>query len=70
MKVRDRIDAVAARMRQVLRPPAADQLFDAGGLAGVGLISFGAWQIYDPAGAIVLGTFLLAAAWLNGRAKG
>lgn len=70
MKLRARMTAIATRLRAVLRPPAADQLFDTGGLAGVGLISFGAWQIYYPAGSIVLGGFLLAAAWLNGRQKG
>lgn len=37
---------------------------DAAGLAGVGLVSAGAWQIYAPAGLIVGGLILLGGAVL------
>tara|TARA_Y100001001_G_scaffold163842_1_gene194061 strand:+ start:3913 stop:4104 length:192 start_codon:yes stop_codon:yes gene_type:complete len=36
---------------------------DAVGLAGAGLLSYGAWLVYQPAGFIVLGGLLLAFAW-------
>lgn len=36
------------------------------GLAGAGLVSYGAWLVFEPAGFIVGGVFLLAAAWLLG----
>ncbi len=37
---------------------------DAAGLAGAGLIAYGAWQVYHPAGFIVGGVLLVAGAWL------
>jgi len=40
---------------------------DISALASVGVIVLGAWQIYHPAGLIVLGGFGLVAAWLNAR---
>lgn len=42
-------------------------LRDAAGLAGSALIAWGAWRIYEPAGLIVAGLFLLAAALLLSR---
>ena len=41
---------------------------DGVGIAGAGLVSYGAWLIYQPAGYITAGGFLLAAAWLWAKA--
>ena len=41
---------------------------DAIGLAGAGLVAHGAWLVYEPAGFIVAGLLLIAAAWLGARA--
>jgi len=43
-------------------------LRDAAGIIGIGLISYGAWTIYRPAGLIVAGMLLLAGAVLAARA--
>jgi hypothetical protein len=43
---------------------------DGAGLAGVGLISYGAWLVYPPAGFIIAGAMLLAGALLTGRKVG
>jgi hypothetical protein len=43
-------------------------LRDLGGLGGIASTTFGAWQIYAPAGWIVGGLFLIAGAWLLARA--
>ena len=40
---------------------------DAMGIAGAGLIAFGAWLIYEPLGYIVAGCMLVAAAVLMAR---
>lgn len=45
----------------------ADLAADAAGLAGAGLVTAGAWQIYHPAAYLVGGAFLLMGAWLNAR---
>lgn len=37
------------------------------GLTGAGLIAYGAWLIYQPAGFLVAGVQLMAAAWLLAR---
>lgn len=37
------------------------------GIAGAGLVAYGAWEIYRPAGFIVGGVLLIAGAWLHGR---
>ncbi|HEV7337030.1 MAG TPA: hypothetical protein VGO06_13745 [Bosea sp. (in: a-proteobacteria)] len=42
-------------------------LCDAAAVSGVGLISFGAWQVYAPAGPIVLGLLLVAGALIGAR---
>lgn len=42
---------------------------DSAGLLGAGLISYGAEQIYRPAGFIIGGFLLLAASWLSARHK-
>lgn len=34
-------------------------------LAGAGLVAFGAWRVYPPAGFIVGGVLLVAGAWLH-----
>jgi hypothetical protein len=39
---------------------------DVAGVAGVGLVAYGAWRIYEPAGFIVGGLCLVAAAFLLG----
>lgn len=39
-----------------------DMAVDVIGLTGVALVSYGAWLIYKPAGFIVLGVLLVAAA--------
>lgn len=41
---------------------------DVAGLLGVALISFGTAEIYRPAGLIIAGAMLLAAAFLSARA--
>lgn len=43
--------------------------FDAAGIAGFGLVAYGAHEIYHPAGWLVLGFGLVAAAGLTGVAK-
>jgi hypothetical protein len=43
-------------------------LIDIAGLTGAALVSFGAWQIYRPAGFIVGGVFLLVGSFLTARA--
>ncbi len=42
---------------------------DISGLSGCGLIVYGAWTIYEPAGFIVAGSFLLAGVWFLARRK-
>jgi hypothetical protein len=45
-------------------------LRDMAGLAGVGLVSYGAWLAYHPAGFIAGGGLLLAGAWIAGSKSG
>lgn len=42
-------------------------LCDLTGFAGAGLIAYGAWRIYEPAGFLVAGMLLIAFAMLIGR---
>ena len=42
-------------------------LRDLSGLGGVVSATFGAWQIYHPAGWVVGGLFLIAGAWLAAK---
>lgn len=42
---------------------------DSVGVAGAALVAYGAWLIYEPAGFIVGGAMLLAAAWLSAKAS-
>lgn len=49
------------------RASAAGQVPDALMAAGAGAVSFGAGQIYPPAGWIALGIFLLAAGWMGAK---
>lgn len=44
-------------------------IIDLAGLAGATAISYGAWLVYEPAGFIVGGTLLLAAAWIGARSS-
>lgn len=37
---------------------------DAVGLGGAGLVAYGTWLVYQPAGFIVAGILLLLGAWL------
>lgn len=69
MKLRERVAAAIARLK-ALRAAADVTVFDAGGIVGAGLVGYGAWEIYHPAGYIVLGVLLMAAAWLDGRTNG
>ncbi len=39
-------------------------LRDATGLAGIGLVAYGSWLIYQPAGFIVAGGLMLAGVWM------
>ena len=39
-------------------------------LAGAGLVSYGVWQIYDPAGWITAGAFCIAGAVIWSRGTG
>lgn len=41
----------------------ADTAIDASGVTGMSLITYGAHQVFDPAGYIVAGIFLLFVAW-------
>lgn len=43
-------------------------LDDVLGVGGAGLVSYGCWEIYRPAGLIVLGAMLLTAGMLRARA--
>lgn len=42
---------------------------DAAGLAGVGLLSYGAWLAWPPAGFMVAGALILAGVVLSARAR-
>lgn len=42
-------------------------LRDTAGLGAVGLISYGSWLVYEPAGFIVAGVMLLAGSLLTAR---
>lgn len=44
-------------------------LEDVVGVAGVGLVAYGAWAIYPPAGFIVAGLFMVSVAAAAGRAR-
>lgn len=50
-----------------LRGSAPALFFDLAGTAGVALISYGAWLIYEPAGYITGGIMLVAGALLGAR---
>ena len=47
----------------------AAHIEDGAGLLGAGLVSYGAEQVYRPAGFIIGGILLLAGAWLSARQK-
>lgn len=47
-----------------------DLAIDASGVAGMGLITYGANLIYHPAGFITAGAFLLFGAWKLARGNG
>ena len=51
-----------------VRAHAAGALRDLAGLLGFGLIVYGAWQVYAPAGYLVAGVMLLLAALRLARA--
>lgn len=50
------------------RGDARGYLSDVLGLVGAGLVSYGAWTIYAPAGLIVAGVLLIALAVAGARA--
>lgn len=56
------LSAVGRHMRDVVR--------DVTGLAGAGLVSYGAWMIYPPAGYIVAGILCMVIALLSGTRPG
>jgi len=63
----------APRPRRLLNAIAlfiADAWIDVAAFAGASSITFGARQIYEPAGFIVGGLFLLTGAWLAARRTG
>lgn len=45
----------------------AELVLDAAAMGGAGLITWGVHLIYNPAGFITAGTFLLCGAWLAAR---
>lgn len=47
------------KIAQVLARYLPSTLRDAAGISGVGLISYGSWLIYAPAGYIVAGTLMV-----------
>jgi hypothetical protein len=51
-------------------PRLADLAVDAAGFAGAGLIAYGVWLVFHPAGFVAAGGFLLGAAWLAARKTG
>lgn len=51
------------------RPLAVALVQDAAGIGGAALVSYGAGEIYRPAGLILAGGFMLAAAFLGARIK-
>jgi hypothetical protein len=53
--------------RQRLAATVAGAVQDGAALAGAGLITYGASQVYHPAGFIVGGIFMLAGAWRLAR---
>ena len=55
------------RFAIALASNSADLTRDGLGLAGAALIAAGAWRIYEPAGLITAGFFLLIGAWLSAR---
>lgn len=62
--MRERTTAVPDRVRPVLVALAAlvgTLVRAVPAAAGVALVAYGAWQIYAPAGAVVLGGFLILA---------
>lgn len=44
-------------------------VIDLAGLAGAAAIAYGAWLVHEPAGFIIGGALLLAAAWLGARSS-
>lgn len=58
-------------MTEPMKPGAAGRMaelvLDAAALGGAGLITWGVHLIYDPAGFITAGAFLLGGAWLAAR---
>jgi hypothetical protein len=56
-------------MKKIPPNKVAEWARDAAGVAGGGLVSYGAWMAWDPAGFIVAGVLLLAVAYLTARAS-
>jgi hypothetical protein len=61
-----KIAKIAAAIRRAL--PVL--LCDAAGIGGAGLIAYGAWLVYAPAGFIIGGILLLAGAVMTARVVG
>jgi hypothetical protein len=56
-------------MKLKLYAPLSTVALDVAGLVGVGLVSYGAWLAYRPAGFIIGGALLIAAAVLLARGE-
>jgi hypothetical protein len=56
-------------MKELVRRLAPALACDAVGILGAALIAYGAWLVYEPAGFVVSGIELLAAAWLGARSR-
>jgi hypothetical protein len=61
---------VISRLTLALAAPAGWLVAALPGLIGLGLLSFGAWMVYPPAGLITAGTLLLADKIATERGKG
>lgn len=60
-----KIKKLAAQVIQTVRQTAADWAPDAMMVAGTGVVSYGAWLVYEPAGFIVGGVLLLVGGYFT-----
>ena len=60
---------VATQLAKRVAASVPELACDLAGLAGAGSVTYGAWQVYPPAGWIVGGIFGLVMAWLVARAR-
>lgn len=62
------IKAIARVLWDVALVVVPHLVMDGAGLSGIGLVSYGAWLAWHPAGFMVAGTLLIAVALLLARA--